>query len=541
MNIIKILIGKLLSFYRYRNGNDAFKIFNKMKVNEKINTKKNKGNILFLPISINPTSNLFEGLLSYTFGVRGYQSHCLLEFGELDFFEGINVRRNKWVYSCLAMYEQFRFHKIFNSEAHFFSCNINKEHLNKLVDSMDSLSFEELLDYSYNGINNGKHAKYGLMRYLMVETIKSEHHKLLKSFLVTSLKTQLALESVIKKTKPKLAVLSHGCYSTWGTALDVLKKEGVESSVWGRGYMGQGNMLITHNDTYLYEWIHEPIELWINNTLSTVQIETISNYYEQKTKINNQVDGLKYYKYEAESELDDLKEKCASYELNIGVYPNIPWDGTMCSSTDNFPNIRSFVRLVKKYAIDNPMEHIIIRAHPAESFRKKNITIETFYDIFIEEFEIIPSNVTYLEPSNAITSYQVSDIVDANLMYGSTLSLEFAVRKKLVIQVGRTNTTNKGIIFEAKDYNYFMLLMEKLKRNELLISDEMNERSIKYAYHWIMRKHLPETLIDLDALNFKGYLFDSKDALFPGENKVLDFICEKLINREPVILDRESL
>ena len=46
-------------------------------------------------------------------------------------------------------------------------------------------------------------------------------------------------------------------------------------------------------------------------------------------------------------------------------------------------------------------------------------------------------------------------------MFGSTLSLEFAIARHPVIQVGKTNTSNKGIVFEPENNEELQKYLEE--------------------------------------------------------------------------------
>jgi len=536
---IKKVIGKILSLVRYSGRKDPFKIFMKMEGSKDVlNHQCLNKKLLILPIRVTPTSNLFEGIVGYAQKLRGYDVYCLLDGGALNYSENINISKSRFLHTCLSVYEQSRFYKVFGFKPLFFKKIIDQTELKKVMKKLSALSCDELSNFEYKDIHIGLHARYGLMRYLMVETITTAHRDLLVEFLISALKTQIATEKAILKISPDRALLSHGCYSTWGTALEVLKKHKIESTIWGRGYVGNGNLLLSHNDSYLFEYINEPNYLWENDELTSEQKDKTVNYYSGKRIRGNKVDGLSYYKASV-GDSDDysaLKNKAKAYATNIGIYPNIPWDGTMFSGVDEFPTMKVFVTKIKEYVENNSDVHFIIRAHPAEIERKTDQSRERFVDILDSVFTTLPNNVTFIAPTGDVTSYQVSEVCNAALLFGSTLSLEFAVARHPVIQVGRTNTTNKGIIFESPTVSDLYTNLNEVKNNNLEMSDEMHMRAIKYAHHWIFRKHVPETLLELSGMGFCDYRFKSKTELMPGVNPVLDLICNNIDNRKPVLV-----
>lgn len=537
----KLILGKigfLFSFLRYRKKQDPFKSFQDFK--PKKNTKVRDKTFLVVPIRVSPTSNLFEGLIGYAMKLRGYNVYCLMDGGDLKYSDNSNINSRSFISNCLSVFEQNRFYRVFGFTPLFFDELINKKQLRDLRRKIKLLPMKDLVGFTYNGVNVGIHAKYGVMRYLKVETILSEHQELLREFLVTSIYTTIATEQAIKISKPDRALISHGCYSTWGSALETLRKSNVETSVWGRGYIGNGNLLVSHNKSYLFEYIHEDNSLWEKLILSNEQVEKVKNYYLKKRERGNSVDGLSYYKKingDNDNELEFILKKNKEYESSIGIFPNIPWDGTMFSASESFPNMRAFIEAFIGLAKENNNIHYIIRSHPAEEERKGNESRETFKDILFSVIKDLPENITLIKPKSQVTSYQVSNIVDAALMFGSTLSLELSVAALPVIQVGLTNTSNKGIVYEPKN-------IEELKENIFLVTSEnysypnaMHEKAIKYAYHWVYRKHIPETLVNLRELEFESYKINSIDDLYLNKNPTLDFICDRIEKRMPVVID----
>jgi hypothetical protein len=539
--VLKKVMGYLFSKVRYSKINDPFKEFEQLQKESKMSDLRNedkvlKGNILVLPIRVSPTSNLFEGLLGYALSLRGYKVSSLLDGGCLNISENNSIGSNSFVGTALSVYEQSRFCRIFNQQPIYFQELIELDELKLVKSSLEPLNFNELNSYAFKGIQVGIHAKFGLMRYLKRETIDETHRNLLIKFVITAVKCVLATESAIKNVKPQHAIISHGCYSTWGTALEVLNKHKIHTVVWGRGYVSGGNILLSHNDSYLYEYIHEPNKYWNKEALGSSKIEQVLNYYNQKRIPKNKVDGISYYKKSPnEHELRQLRSKISDFDSCIGIYPNIPWDGTMFSGTDGFPSIRHFVESLYPYIINNPKVHFIVRCHPAEVNNSGNEADETFLDIFNQVFLTSLDNVTIIPPDGSINSYEVSTMCNAAIMFGSTLSLEFSIANHPVIQVGQTNTTNKGFVFDAPTKELFYKYLDDAVNGKLELTESQLGLAIKYAHHWVFRRHIPESLVELDGMKFKKYKFSSINELEAGNNPTLDFICDSIIQQKPFV------
>lgn len=516
-----IFIGWILSFVRYHNKPNAFKKFKQIKKNHPSgnNNSKIDERILVLPINVSPTSSLFEGLMAEFLSDKGYEVYCLLENGELEYSEYSNATKNNFVTRCLSIYEQKCFINTFNTNPIYYQKS------DTFID-ISSMSLKKCYQLNYRGVEVGKHAMYGVMRYLMISELNESHAWLFQKFLNTSISTVEAVENAIKKTNPSYALISHGCYSTWGTALETLKKHNVETRVWGRGYIGKGSLIISKDESYLLSRIRDNRHLWENSELSDNSIEKLIAYYREKSNPKSEVDFVNYYEG---SQSDDnrfsfLKEKSMNYKRIVGVYPNIPWDGTMYSSSEVFPTAKSFAAFIKNAALEMQDTCFIVRCHPAEKARKGNISQQTFQDLLLElEVDKI-ENVIILESDSTISSYDVASISNTALMYGSTLALEFLMNRQPVIQLGRSNVSNKGLLMEPNSIKEAINFLN----SDHVISEEEYSMIVKYANYWVNDNHQEDPVVELYKLSFLKFKFDSYNEFLNND----DFkeLSEKIVN-----------
>ena len=217
------------------------------------------------------------------------------------------------------------------------------------------------------------------------------------------------------------------------------------------------------------------------------------------------------------------------------MYTNIPWDGEMLKTTENFPTTRIFVKSVIEWFDKNPECLLIIRAHPAEVSREEGKGTETFQDLLLSEFKILPKNVIFIKPDSSITSYFVSNIADANILFGSTMSLELAIQKKVIIQGGKNEVSFKDIVYDAHDKVTLYKYLDKMKSNELFVTDEMYSNAIKYGYYWIKKRHINDTSVVLNKLLFNNFTFSNTEEFLNDE--MLNFVTEKISNKERIIYD----
>ncbi|MGD9625712.1 MAG: hypothetical protein AB7U51_13785 [Arcobacter sp.] len=536
MRKITNFISPILKNYRYRNKPDPFLEFKKLRVNEIMPISTN-GNVLILPIRVSPISNLFEGLCGYALKLRGYSVHSLFCGQAIEKCDNQTILKNNPLNCSLCYYEQKRFIDTFDIVPHYYFDFLNSELINKIDDLILKNSTKNLLELNYDDINLGNQITMAVIRHLLSSKIDLvKHEKIIREFAFSTIVSYEVTKKLIKKLKPKFVLLSHGVYSTWGGAIESCKKEKTKIIVWGRGYV-KGNILADFDDSYIFECAKESNALWENLNLSSGQKEKLYAYFKDKKNPLKTSDYVTYYKNISDNTFDYEKYPFLKNKerIKFGLFPNIPWDGTTFSASKEFSSLDKFLKETIGWFLENKEYDLIIRAHPAEIADKQNLSQERIKDLIDELLPILPENIFYIEPDDKLTSYNVSDICDANLFFASTMALEFAFENKIVIQTGQSMISNKGFVFEAKNVEEYKSLLNKASKKELIMTDDMKQRVEKYAYHWIYKRHIPENTYEHKALTFTKYNFNSSMELAPGKNKVVDWFIDRCEDGKPFI------
>ena len=531
------LFSRWLIAIRYRNKPDPFQQFGKLKEGRSL-PEPVKGTILVLPIRVSPVSNLFEGVYSYAFALRGYEVHALICDQFLKKCDNVTAFKNFSTHCALCKKEAERFEKSFSVKNHSYKDLINKELVSDINKYVDSLEKEYLFSLRYKGVDLGKHIKSAVMRYLLSSDVDLDVHEgLVREYAKSTIYSYEATKALIARIKPEFALTSHGVYSTWGGALEACIEEEVESIVWARGYIG-GNIIASRNMSYLHERAIEPVEYWKNLILTEEQKKRVKEYFLEKRNPRSSVDHVNYYSSITPTATDNFEEKIGLRpdSLKFGLFPNIPWDGTTFSYSDAFPTINEFLKETLRWFEKNSQHDLIIRAHPAELSNKQ----EGIQEVISRIMPDLPPNVFILPPDHPVNSYQIAEICVTTLLYASTMALELAYFGIPVIQAGRSNASNKGIVFEPTSKVDYLELLNQSVRGQIKMSAEMVDDAERYAFHWLFRRHVPEPTYDHSALTFTRFNLDSVDDLKPGRIKELDFFISKCESREPFILDNEG-
>lgn len=508
------LAGAAMSPVRYRKRPDPYAHFSRLPDAGIVHAARPAADgkrILLLPIRVSSTSNLLEGVIGAGLKLDGHSVYALLDGGTLRYSENTTFGKSWPTANALSVFEQHQFCRTFGIEPCYY--HVDRARLAPLIEEIGSLPYEALASYRYNGIAVGRHARFGLMRYLRQETIDvPENTGLLRQFLVTALKTALATEAVIRDKQITHAFMSHGIYSTWGTAIDVLVAAGIPVSVWGRGYVG-GNPIFGRNQSYLSEAINETrADVERLSAPYAIDDTFLAGYFSAKGRPDSKVDVESYYDARENRPEDAVGRLRDGYDGLVSIFPNIPWDGAMFAASDYTPSLRSFSAVVSRAARQFPRLRFVVRCHPAEQHRLGNDSREAFSSFFTEEDRRLP-NLTILEADDEISSYDLLPVTDAALVFGTTMGLELTFREIPVIQTGRFHLSNKGVVFEVSSDRELWDMLESVRAGTLSFGAEMRENVRRYAYFHVKLCHVQDDMIQVSRYSFDRYLFDRVEML----------------------------
>lgn len=477
-----------------------------------------KGNVFIGPIRVSIEAHLFEGLIAYLYRLKGYRVYAVLCGKKLKSCESKPIHSNLGFVKCsFCLAKQVEFCKTFDIEPLWMDDFISSEEDIKIEMALKKFSLSNM---TFQGVDLSKSIESGIMRVLKTSKITQKEGKYIKKFGKSAMQTFLASKNMLEKFKPKSVLMSHGTYATWGSLQKACEFTNTHCTVWGRGYVGKGNLIATHNKSYLYENIVESVDNFRELELSDRQIEKVKNYFLGKRNPEKKVDYINYYSSNKSltKEVDIFEMLNISKEKPlIGMFPNIPWDGQAFSYSEIFPTIREFVEESVEWVKSQDV-NMIIRAHPAERHVRSDGQIETFKDVLFELYPKLPENVYFLDAGSNVSSYLIESEVCVALLYAGTIGLEFSVNRTPVIQAGKNSNSNKGFIFEPKSKKHFAELLFTATNEGLDYNEVMYQNCLKYAYHWIYRRHFPETVVNFkNTLEYNSYNLNSAEDLLNNE------------------------
>lgn len=179
---------------------------------------------------------------------------------------------------------------------------------------------------------------------------------------------------------------------------------------------------------------------------------------------------------------------------------------------------------------------LIIRVHPAEVRIPHQESRERVIDRLAQTFPSLPSNVILVTAESNISSYVLIALSKAISVYTSTIGLEGAVRGVPVLLAGNTHYRNKGFTYDIESREQYSQLIQNMDAGKLSWSESVTLAQ-RYAHIFFLRSMLPMSLVtEGDGYDIR-FNFQSFDALKPGQDKILDHICQAILERKDFVLE----
>ncbi|HMS63841.1 MAG TPA: hypothetical protein PKD83_01155 [Ignavibacteria bacterium] len=413
----------------------------------------------------------------------------------------------------------------------FISEHISDEKIKELRELADKITFENYKELSHKKINHSNHLESAMMRHTKGGSFEG-HEEILKEYAFAILVVAEAAENSIKKYKPAKAYMSHGIYADWGPALSVILKKNIPTTSYVCCYLNAHfyfGTITSFKKTFLNiddsSWEHYKIK-----ELKEKQINRLMNFTDRRY-LNNVSQDMKGLLKEYTG---DKEFFCRKYDIDPkkpvwGVMTHINWDAV----SDYFPmlhkNFDEWLYETIKVIRDTDEVQWLIKIHPSEI----NDNPLTGCQKFIEKnFPDLPSHIKVVKMDDDISPRDFYGLLDGAVTVMGTGGLELSMLGKPVILAGEAHYSGKGFTYDAKSREHYDQLLrdvKNIKRN----SEEMLKLSLKYGYIYFILKQIPllptikdDLYIDFEKLNF----------LFPGKNKFMDFICDRIIDGGDFIL-----
>jgi hypothetical protein len=280
----------------------------------------------------------------------------------------------------------------------------------------------------------------------------------------------------------------------------------------------------------------EPTTLWEQLPLTPAFDHKITDYLESRHRGSK--DWISFNRAPEEN-LEQIRRQhqLDPHKPAVALLTNVVWDAQLHYPTNIFPTMIDWVFKTIAYFAKRPDLQLIIRIHPAE--RKGTIpSRQPMAAEIVRAFPSLPSNVHVIGPEDPTSTYVVTSICNATIIYGTKTGVELVTTGLPTIVAGEAWIKHKGLTHDPKTAADYYALLDTLPFAQRLPAT-MIERANRYAYHFFFRRMIPVRAIAPQQSIAFGLRLDSLNDIAPAADPGLDVICRGILQGEPFIYPDE--
>jgi capsule polysaccharide export protein KpsC/LpsZ len=177
----------------------------------------------------------------------------------------------------------------------------------------------------------------------------------------------------------------------------------------------------------------------------------------------------------------------------------------------------------------------LIKVHPAEAWDNPESGVEA---LVRKEFPELPGNIKLLSAEENISPLDFFGLVDGAVTVYGTAGLELAMQGKPVILAGDAHYGNKGFTHDAVSRLTYQNLLRHAGSIGPLRESQI-DLAKKYAYCYFILRQIPVSVVANPNSKWWSFQFDQRERLLPGNDPVIDFICERLLDGKDFVMSPE--
>ncbi len=498
--------------------------------------------VLFIPIGGVILQNLFEALVMQGLVARGADVRVAICDRALPACERIHLattpERGPRCESCYQ--RNAAFYRKQGFEPVLFGSVLTESHRATASALVEALPPKERIDFTYEGVPVGRHAYASTLRSLLIGELADcpEHHRAFQGYLVAALLMVFACRRLLEREMPEVVVVSHGIY-LWGVVADFFREHGTRVVVHNVGYR-RNTTYWFHDETYHKKLVDEPNALWEDTPFTPADVQILDAYMDSRR--TGAMDYLTYHPNPHEGREELLRTLALDPKVRtFGLFTNVAWDAAIVFRDIAFDSMVEWVLATIQFFAGRKDTQLVIRCHPAE-VKKEIETLQKVADIVREAFDPLPDNVRLIPAESDLSTYTLSEIVDAGIVYTTKVGLEFACRGIPIVVAGEPFYRGKGFTLDPTTVEEYFETLEGIEKGQRLPPQEV-ERAKKYAHYYFYRRHIELNYLE-PYTQFNpstGYTLKSIEELYPGRDPNLDLICDGILTGREILRDIDSL
>ncbi|MFH0898523.1 MAG: hypothetical protein V1855_03015 [bacterium] len=522
------------------------KLTNFLKTN--IPSKKNSPTILFWEPGGFASILEKNAIFSLALNTRGYNTHFIICDGTPQACMQRGIEQHEkftdWPIRCKNCTNSMIFiANKYKLRYSFFCDYITQEKKQDFECLSHSIKPQEIQAYILHGINVGQNALNMFNRYLKgysvyLSALTHSEDKILRKCFFASLVNTHITHQAIEKHKPYGIFTSHGVYD-YAPPIMLGFQKGIKTMCWDTGYADFFHYFSVPKNSEKLELRSITQQAWEqrkNNPLTEHENQQLDTFINERY-INRKARDIAILSNPEDA--TQLKEKLDFFnnKKTACLFTHVNWDACFDLSSMLFSNANQWLMQSLQKMISIPDINWIIRIHPGELSGGSLFKAD---DFLRNNYENIPSHIKILWSDSPINSYSLYKLIDVGITILGTVGTELPLLGKPIITAGTSHFSKKGFSFDPDTKEEYFSLLENIKDIKPLTPEQIN-LARQYAYSYFIQRQIPLHAIDKKRGHWGGLDIDNLNLLLPGNDPILDKICEGIIQGKDVILDNKTL
>jgi hypothetical protein len=487
---------------------------------------------------------VFEKVLSDALRYNGANVQNLICDSFLSSCDGATVGQSDKKICRMCSHERAYFMKIYANDFLFFSQFINNDEQRSIREKVALLDVDNLIDYTFLGVNVGNHALNSCKKYFKYGIFDSEderHLKVIRHNLFQGMLMVQIANNLLVKESPTHFITLHGGYSTWGPIAEYFHNKGVAVYRYEKSVNNMGYFYITRFREDLSDIVARDLwEVSKNKDLSKDQRDVLRKLFQDKkcgiSEEYKQYNAAKRnYFDEKLNELLNSKDR-----KKFALYPHVIWDKGYLDSYDSmgsfFKDDVEWMIETIKFFINRDDRILFIKPHPGERL-SEDFTSHGAEKIIMDYFGSLPENVMIIKGDYPITSFDLMDKDCIGIAFSSTVGLEYSYFRKPVIVAANIHYKFAGAVHTIKTREEYFSLIESPE--PLYYFLENNYHIIeRYAYYYYFGQQVRIPFFR-DDMYFIGHPIDwnvlKNYEEFIANDKNIKHVAQSIIDKKSVV------
>ena len=491
-----------------------------------------KKTIIFTLIETAHPVNFFLMLFAKILKIRGYNVLILVCDQFLGACEIKSIRRSKDpCYEC--KFNQKKIYPFFKIPIIKLSDFNNK---NLTIKINNTVRRYKKNNYSFNKFDEfyylNKVIKDSVLRHFFGDVYQDNQKEKILKISIDHCKTAVYMHElskiIDKKYMPSSVVSLMTSYSSWHSFFLYFKKRNKFRQI---GFDKKICLFDNFKFFPSVKLFRSFLSLFKRKQLNQKENLEISNFLKKRfgSYYMNSTNSI-YLENKKESKQIEKYLNIKKNKINIFIFPNVFWDVGLSDRGGIFNSVLEWLFYTIDLLKNNSKYHIYIKPHPNEFVGMESLM--GIKKIIQNKYGNSISNLTFIDRSLKVSTYELKSFIDLALVFNGTLNLEFMLLNVPVISTGITSTKGIGFTKELKSKREYkkVLIDKNYNFSEFLVRDR--KKLMIFVYFWFIKKDLiwnKKNYYTHSINRFRGFNFKSlNDCNFSDTqtNSIVRFILE---------------